>query len=117
MAVRLKTKSNFDMHRDIDQVIDIVRLRLPSVVVTQLKGTHLSDDVGIWYFSLPGLKPEIHVESSSGNCPFLIETDEQSSGNALRASTVEQAGQLVIDYLNATLAGHPIGLPGERYWK
>ncbi|MEO6993017.1 MAG: hypothetical protein ABI273_05285 [Lacunisphaera sp.] len=105
------------MNGDIEQVIDIVRLRLPSAMVTQIKGVHRADDVGIWWFSLPGVKPEMHVESSSGNCPFLIETDEQSSGEALRASTVEQAGQLVTDYLNAKLVGRTIELRGERYWK
>ena len=105
------------MQRDIDQIIHQIALRLPSVVVTQLKVPHPSDDDGVWWFSLPGVKSDIHVESSAGTCPFVIETVEQSSGEALRASSVEQAVQFISDYLSAAAEGRSIHLDGERFWK
>jgi len=33
-----------------------------------------ADDDGLWWFKIAGSKNDIQVESSSGNCPFLIET-------------------------------------------
>jgi hypothetical protein len=86
-------------HRDIEEVIKQVQLLLPDVVVRQHTVTHEADDDGLWYFSLPSV--DIQVESSYGKCPFVIETDEQSSSDALEALTVEQTVKLIADYLNA----------------
>ena len=105
------------MLRDIDIIIAKVREQLPAVAVEQLQVVHPADDDGIWWFSLPGVKRDVHVESSFATCPFVIETDEQSSDKALRASSVDQAVQLIVEYLAAAskqLA--PIILSGERYW-
>ena len=105
------------MVRDIDIIIEKVRERMPAVAVRQHEVTHPADDDGIWWFSLPGVNRDVHVESSYANCPFVIETDEQSSGEALRAATVDQAVQLVVEYLTAA-AKQPeaIFLNAERYW-
>lgn len=105
------------MARDVETIITKVRERLPAVAVRQLEVTHPSDDDGIWWFSLPDLKGDVHVESSSGNCPFVIETHEQSSGEALRASSVAQCSQLIVEYLTAaSKQAGPVFLSAERYW-
>src|SRR5258706_9294182 len=102
-------------HQDIQEVTKQIKLLLPHVVVKQLTVTHDTDDDGIWWFSLPGVDHDIQIESSSGACPFLIETDEQSSGDALRGSTVDETSKLVVEYLRAASDGHSIKLQGERF--
>ena len=106
-----------EMARDIDMITENVREQLPGVTVEQLKVVHPADDDGIWWFSLSDVKRDVHVESSFGNCPFLIETSEQSSGEALRASSVDQTVQLIVEYLTAASKQiAPIILTAERYW-
>ena len=84
---------------------------------TTLEVANQTDDDGIWWFSLPGEKRDVHVESSFGNGPFLIETGEQSSEEALRASSVDQAVQLIVEYLTAVSKQiAPVILNAERYW-
>jgi hypothetical protein len=105
------------MARDIDIIIEKVRERLPVVAVRQHEVVNPADDDGIWWFSLPGVKRDVHVESSFASCPFVIETDEQSSGEALRASSVEQTVQLIVEYLvAASKQSGAILLSAERYW-
>jgi hypothetical protein len=105
------------MARDIDIIIEHAREQLPAVIVRQHDAMNSSDDEGIWWFSMPGVKRDVHVESSSATCPFVIETDEQSSGEALRASSVDQAVQLVVEYLTAAAReSGPIHPNAERYW-
>ena len=105
------------MQRDIDQVIEQVTKRLPGAVVTQIEPTHTSDDAGLWWFSLPGVAPRIQIESSSGACPFLVESYEQSSSEALRAGTINEAVKYIVDYLIAASEGRSLRLHGELYWK
>jgi hypothetical protein len=82
--------------RDIDLIIAEFSLRHPSVSVTQLKVTHRADDDGIWFFRLG--ETEVQIESSTGNCPFLIESNKNSdrttSADILRTSRsiLEQLG-------------------------
>lgn len=105
------------MTRDIDVIIKKVRERLPAVAVRQHVVVHPSDDDGIWWFSLPSVKRDVHVESSSASCPFVIETDEQSSGEARRASSVDQSVQLITEYLTAvSKQSGPVFLSAKRYW-
>ncbi|MEM8947508.1 MAG: hypothetical protein AAGD11_20205 [Planctomycetota bacterium] len=61
--------------RDIDQIIVEVKKSLPNIQVSQLSVTHPSDDDGLWFFRLLSESNEVQIESSSGNCPFLIEHD------------------------------------------
>jgi len=105
------------MLRDIDIIIEKVRERLPTVAVRQFEVVHPSDDDGIWWFSLPGVERDIQIESSYASCPFLIETEEQSSSEALRGLSVDQTVQLIIAYLIAasTQSGRVL-LSAERYW-
>ena len=105
------------MPRDINQIIEQVTQRLPGAVATQMGPTHASDDDGLWWFSLPGVAPRIQIESPSGACPFLVESDEQSSGEALRAGTIDEAVKFIVDYLIAASEGRSLRLHGELYWK
>jgi hypothetical protein len=105
------------MNRDIDKIADLVRGALPEARIEQLKVSHPGvDDNGLWWFSVPGVEKDVQVESSTGMCPFLIETDEQSSSEALRASTIEEAARLITEYLSGVARGRFIRLAGERFW-
>ena len=66
-----------DFVHDIDEVIALVRKQLPEVEVQQLDKIHPADDDGLWYFALPSSpsRTEIQIESSTYQCPFLIEHD------------------------------------------
>ena len=86
--------------RDIDTIIAIVKQYLPSVIVSQLQKKRPADDDGIWWFELPNCDNDIQIESSTGMCPFLVETNEQSSYHARKAQTIEQAVQMITDYLH-----------------
>jgi hypothetical protein len=87
------------MMRDIDQIVANAQQQIPEVIVSQLQKKFVSDDDGIWWFTLPGVRQNIQLESSSGNCPFLVETDEQSSHQARMAQTVEEAVGMIVSYL------------------
>jgi hypothetical protein len=64
------------MPRDIDQIIDRLRVAMPGVEIAQLKVTHPgADDDGLWFIKLPGRAGEVQIESSDGTCPFWIESD------------------------------------------
>ncbi|MBN1911226.1 MAG: hypothetical protein JW818_15885 [Pirellulales bacterium] len=100
---------------DIDQIILAVR-HIPEITVRQLQGGSPTDDDGIWYFSTTGLDRDISLESG-GNCPFVVETEEQSSADALRASSIEEAVRMITDYLTAASKGMPMRLKGKLCWE
>lgn len=62
-------------NRDIDAVIERLRTELSGVQVRQLTVSHPADDDGIWIVSIPGYENAVQIESSSGDCPFLIESE------------------------------------------
>ena len=63
------------MPRDIEQIIELLRKEIPGVEVAQLRVSHPgADDDGLWFISVPGRIGEVQIESSSGTCPFLIES-------------------------------------------
>lgn len=74
--------------RDIDQVIAILRERLPQVKCEQLGVRHPgTDDDGIWFLELAPGGPEVQVESPTGMCPFLVEstaTDDRIAGPSVQ---------------------------------
>jgi hypothetical protein len=83
--------------RDIDRIINIVRIRHPEIAISQLQVVHPgADDDGLWFFVKP--TNEVQLESSSGNCPFLIE--ENASDVRLTATSVEQALQMLESLLS-----------------
>ena len=87
---------------DIESIIEHVKRRLPEVTVTQLHKTHPADDDGIWWFRLPTQTKDIQVESSSGNCPFMIEHDDmRSTSEAITAFNINEAADIVVNYLKS----------------
>lgn len=63
--------------RDIERIIGVMGEMYPAVEVRQLKVLHPgADDDGLWFFRQPKSPFEVQIESTSGMCPFLIETDE-----------------------------------------
>ena len=89
------------MERDIDQIIQIVKQLSPDIGVYQPHKTHPGDDNGIWYFGFSGIEKDIQIESSFGNCPFIVETNELCCENARKAETIEEAVSMILDYLNS----------------
>lgn len=77
------------MARDIDSIIDRLSQVHPHVSIEQLRVTHPADDAGIWFFKVPGQAQEVQLESSSGMCPFLIESDVTDL--RVTAKSVEEA--------------------------
>ena len=64
------------MTRDIDQIIELLRKEIPGVQITQLQVSHPgADDDGLWFIKVPGRSGEVQIESSSGTCPFVIESN------------------------------------------
>ena len=64
------------MPRDIDQITERLRSEIPGALVTQLQVTHSgADDGGVWFVKVPSRRAEVQLESPSGGCPFLIESD------------------------------------------
>ena len=90
------------MARDIDSIIEQVQNRLPNVTVTQMRKTHPADDDGIWWFRLPNVAKEIQIESSLGNCPFMIEHDDmRSTAEAITANSIDDVVNNVVGYLQS----------------
>lgn len=85
--------------RDIEQVIQHIASSFPQVKVQQLRPPHPgADDDGLWFFQQPLSRFEVQVESSTGMCPFLIETDE--TDRRLSASSVTEAVEIVLRLLH-----------------
>jgi hypothetical protein len=80
--------------RDIQHIIDSVRTRHPEIAIEQLQVLHPGvDDDGLWFFTKPTSPISIQLESTSGNCPFIIETD--ANNVVLTATSVEQAIEMI----------------------
>ena len=77
------------MQRDIEQIIERIQREFPAVAIEQLKVKFAADDDGIWFFQTPSCPFEIQLESSSGQCPFIIETNE--SPERFNAENVDAA--------------------------
>lgn len=66
--------------RDIEQVIESIQKFHPAVNVRQIEVSHPgADDDGLWFFSKDDGEVEVQLESASGMCPFLVETNEHDS--------------------------------------
>ena len=82
---------------DVDRIIDEVTASLPGVLFEQLRVTHAADDDGMWFFQLPVDGNEVQIESSTGDCPFLIE--HNASDESYIATSVSDASAKVIEWL------------------
>ena len=84
------------MARDIDRIIERLKAVIPDVHIAQLQVSHPgADDDGLWFIEVPGRTDKVQVESSNGECPFLIESDlsaRKSHGHTVEevVSTVTQ---------------------------
>jgi hypothetical protein len=82
--VRLCDQKGASMQRDIDLIIERLNTEIPGVQIEQLKVKYPeADDDGLWFIVVPGQEKYVQVESSSYNCPFLIEStfnDERFEG-------------------------------------
>jgi hypothetical protein len=84
--------------RDIDAIANALIQAHPGLRVTQLRVPHPgADDDGLWFFKHPSSQVEVQLESSTGNCPFLMESDANSE--RLAASTAQEAVALVASAL------------------
>jgi len=64
------------MARDIDRIIERLKAEIPDIHIVQLQVGHpRADDDGLWFIEVPGHTEKVQVESSNGECPFLIESD------------------------------------------
>jgi hypothetical protein len=80
--------------RDIDKITKQLTSTHPRLMVEQLKVVHPgADDDGLWFFRHPSTRHEVQLESSTGNCPFLFETDANHTRSI--AETVVDAIELV----------------------
>lgn len=79
--------------RDIDQVIAALRRRHSDLRVEQRPVAHVAVDEGIWFINLPSASIEVQLESSTGNCPFLVESS--LSPERLHAATIGEAINMV----------------------
>ena len=87
--------------RDIDTIIELVRESYPNVCVQQLEVTFPADDDGIWYFWNPeNPNDDIQIENSFGSCPFLIETNRDST--VKHGETIEQVVLIICRHLRTS---------------
>ena len=87
--------------RDIDAIIDKLRLAYPDISAEQLAVLHPgADDDGLWVFRHPASALDFQLESSTGACPLLAESS--ASADRLTADTIEQAVALVVAGLDLT---------------
>ena len=92
--------------RDIDIIIQQLAQTYPEIIYEQLKVLHPgTDDDGIWFFRHPNGPHEVQLESHTGQCPFLFETE--ASNATITAATVSAAVAMVADGLG--IISHPIG--------
>jgi hypothetical protein len=92
------------MSRDIDAIIARVHARHPDAVIAQLKVVHPGvDDDGVWTVRLPAQTESIQVESSTGNAPFLVESDGVSpTRNVATLASVDEAVLAITAFLSRT---------------
>lgn len=74
------------MRRDIDLIAERLVADIPGVHIAQLNVTHPGDDDGLWFIRIPNEEATVQIESSNGNCPFLVESDfndDRSYGHSI----------------------------------
>jgi len=80
--------------RDIEILIQSLNTIYPAVRVRQLEVSHPgADDDGLWFFEKPDSKLEVQIESSTGMCPFLVETNE--SETRVTVTTIDQTVEIL----------------------
>jgi hypothetical protein len=91
------------MPRDIEQLIETLRRAYPDVAVEQQRAASPdAEDAGVWQVRHPDALADVQVESSTGQVPFLIESD---LAPPVSARTVADAARLVAARLGLALKG------------
>lgn len=89
--------------RDIDQIKSKLVEWYPALKVSQLKVVPPgADDDGVWFFTHPASRSEVQLEATTGNCPFLLESD--SDNQRLLLTSVEAVVESVAAKLGLALA-------------
>jgi hypothetical protein len=83
---------------DVDKIIVLMTKAYTNLDVRQLRVSNPGDDDGLWFFRQPDSPFEVQIESSTGMCPFLIETDEND--RRMNASTVDEAIEILSGLLH-----------------
>jgi hypothetical protein len=65
------------MESDIKKIIKQLNKLCPHLSIFQFSPLLDADDNGLWLISYNGIG--IQLESSSGNCPFLLESNEHNT--------------------------------------
>lgn len=87
------------MLRDIDQIVERLKTKIPRVQVTQLQvGYPGSDDDGLWFIRIPGRAEEVQMESFHGSCPFFIESD--FSAETFQGHSVDEVVLIVMGLMS-----------------
>ena len=63
------------------------------MLVEQRPGAYAAIDDAIWFINLPSAPLEVQLESSTGNCPFLVESN--LSPERLHAATIGETINMV----------------------
>jgi hypothetical protein len=71
------------MAGDIDEITRRIASAYPQVQVEPLRVSHPADDAGLWFFRVGGV--EVQLESSAGNCPFLLESSAHPRRRKVRS--------------------------------
>ena len=96
-AYRAGHYSNADMPRDIDQLTMALQRAFPAITVRQLRVPNPgADDDGLWLIEHPEGMTQVQVESSTGDAPFLVESELAPPTSA---RTVDDALRLVTQRL------------------
>jgi hypothetical protein len=85
--------------RDVDHIIKALKAQIPDLIVVQMHQTHPADDDGLWWFRIPNEARDIQIESSSGSCPFIVETSDDKSSCARSGGTIEEVISMVEKYV------------------
>jgi hypothetical protein len=103
---------NFRLRRarrlDIDQIIADVRAKMPNIVVTQWSQSWPADDDGLWFFDFAGHPSDdvysrasvqcVQIESSFGQVPFIVETEELCCERARTGNGVAEIVSMILDH-------------------
>jgi len=86
------------VERDIDAIIARVQEALPGVRWQQLRVPQpIADDDGTWFMWIPGREGEVQLESTTGQCPFLLESDRTME--RVECGTVDEVVERVLVWL------------------
>ena len=89
------------MELDADKIIEAIKEKFPGTKVNEWDAMNpRSFYYSLWFFNIPNVDGEIQIESTSGNCPFLVESclnDDRYNGDTVE-EVVSIIEKLVVTY-------------------